>query len=157
MKLTGRPIKLPSLISSVPNQDGGGSGGGSDDGSNDGGGGKDGAGGGDGKGGVGTGEGGSSSGKNKGKGISVDNVRAILTGNKSRKISFTPTDGGKILIHVKQAGADSDYNIGVVESSAGEILNGSVCLDVIAGERLSLDISLNKIFAGALKVTAHEI
>jgi hypothetical protein len=119
-------------------------------------------------GGAGAGSGGGLGGKGEGEGegaggglpkvmADINNVRAILSGAKTRKISFTPVSSGKIVLHVKEAGADSDYDVAIVKSGQGVLGKGGVVLDVQAGTRISVDIELNQEFSGALKVVAHEI
>ena len=89
--------------------------------------------------------------------VDINNVRAILTGGKTRKIAFTPVKSGKIILHAKEAGADSDYDVLIVKAGQGALSKGGVILDVQAGSRISIDIELNQDFSGALKVVAHEI
>ncbi|MDD5320748.1 MAG: hypothetical protein PHD43_09095 [Methylococcales bacterium] len=89
--------------------------------------------------------------------VDINNVRAILSGTKTRKIAFTPVSSGKIVLHVKEAGADSDYDVAIVKSGQGILGKGGVVLDVQAGTRINIDIELNQEFSGALKVVAHEI
>ncbi|MCX5871131.1 MAG: hypothetical protein NTY00_10990 [Deltaproteobacteria bacterium] len=122
----------------------------------EGGGGGTGGGGGDGFGGKGDGDGGEGGGTYKSM-VDINNVRAILTGAKTRKIAFTPVSSGKIVLHVKEAGADSDYDVAIVKSEQGNLDKGGVILSVQAGTRINLDIELNQEFLGALKVVAHEI
>jgi hypothetical protein len=82
-----------------------------------GGGGDAGAGGGDGAGGTGNDQGGIGGGAAGNGGaapktlMDINNVRAIALGTNSRRISFTPVSSGKIVLHVKEAGADSDYSV----------------------------------------------
>lgn len=128
-----------------------------------GGGGDTGAGGGDGLGGTGKGEGGTGGGTGATGGgtpkalMDINNVRAIALGANSRKISFTPVSSGKIILHVREAGADSDYPVSISKSSLGELGTGGVVLEVVAGARVSVDVELNQNFSGALKVVAREI
>lgn len=133
-----------------------GSGGASPGDEGEGGGGEDGAGGGDGQGGSGAGEGGTG-GDGAKPGIPLENVRAVVAGAKSRKISFTPSATGSIAICVKEAGADVDYDIAIASSDKGAVKNGKVIVDAVAKQRLSLLVGLPEDFAGALKVVAHEI
>lgn len=137
---------------------GGGEGGGYGTGGGDDGGGGDGtgAGGGKGLGGKGDREGGEGGGSQKAM-VDINNVRAILSGAKTRKIAFTPVSSGKIVLHVKESGADSDYDVAIVKSAQGILDKGGVVLDVQAGKRINVDIVLNQEFTGALKVVAHEI
>ncbi len=125
-----------------------------------GGGGAEGEGGGDGMGGEGAGEGGSGA---EGSGlqakpvVAIGNIRAIATDGKRRKLLFTPTKSGKIALGVMEAGADTDYSIGIESSDLGSVEKGKVLLDVKAGSRVTLNVSLAEEFSGALKVVAHEI
>jgi uncharacterized membrane protein YgcG len=122
----------------------------------EGGGGDSGSGGGDGLGGSGSGQGGSGGGSQKAL-VDVNNVRAILSGAKTRKLAFTPVKSGKIAVHVKEAGADSDYDVSIASTDKGALKSGGVEIDVIAGTRINLNIELNQEFSGALKVVAYEI
>lgn len=89
--------------------------------------------------------------------IDINNVRAILTGTRTRKLAFTPIKSGRIAVHLKEAGADSDYDISIITSDKGAITNGGIILDVEAGGRISLDIELNQDFSGALKAVVYEV
>jgi hypothetical protein len=89
--------------------------------------------------------------------VDINNVRAILSGTRTRKLAFTPVKSGKIAVHLKEAGADSDYDISIIRSDMGVITNGGIILDVEAGRRVLLDIELNQDFSGALKVVVYEV
>ena len=127
-----------------------------DIGGSPGGGGSDGAGSGDGQGGVGSGQGGTGGGMQKTL-ADINNVRAILLGTNSRKIAFTAIKKGQLSIHVKGAGADSDYDVSVVKTDAGLLKNGGIVIDANAGQRIILNIQLDQDYSGALKVVAYEI
>jgi uncharacterized membrane protein YgcG len=150
--IRAKPISTRVKVSSADSENSAGD----NDGDLDGGGGGLGEGGGDGKGGVGSGDGGSSGGNGKAF-IDINNVRAILISNNERKLAFTPIQSGNISVHVKESGADSDYDISIIKADKGAIKNGGVILDVVAGARVVLDIELNQEFSGALKVVAYEI
>jgi len=90
-------------------------------------------------------------------GIALNNLRAVSTSGKSRRILFTPLQSGLIAVSLYEAGADSDYDIAIKECDRGEIKNGRVILEVEAGVRTALEIVLKSSFEGALKVVAHEI
>ena len=122
----------------------------------EGGGGDAGAGGGDGQGGVGTGQGGAGGGMQKTL-ADISNVRAILSGSDSRKLAFTAIKSGKLSIHIKEAGADSDYDINITKADIGLLKNNGVTVDVTAGQRVVMNIQLNQNYSGALKVVAYEI
>jgi len=87
----------------------------------------------------------------------LSNLRAIILGDRSRRLSLTPLIDANCEIVLYEAGADAEYEISVTKSSAGEIKNGKLRIKVKKGERQSFDIELNESFDGALKVVAYEI
>ena len=89
--------------------------------------------------------------------VALQNVRAIMQGGKSRKIFFTSTKTGVILLKVLQVGADAEYEVAIHTASAG-ILNGvGVVVEVIKGERVEIELSMKQEYLGALKVVAYEV
>lgn len=150
--IRAKPIKM-NLQSAKRTGDGaeGGEGDGGDGGGGDGG-----SGGGDGSGGKGSGKGGTGGGAQKPL-VDVNNVRAITSGTRTRKVAFTPVKSGTIVVRVMEAGADTDYEIAVVKSDVGSIDSGNVVINATAGSRISMDIELNQDFSGAIKVVAHEV
>lgn len=150
--IRAKPIKM-SLQSAK--RAGEGSDGGEGEGG-EGGGGKDGSGGGDGQGGKGSGKGGTGGGAQK-PFVDINNVRAIPSGVRARKVAFTPMKSGRIAIRVMEAGADSDYDVSIAKSSEGTVDKGCVLVEAYAGKRINLDVELDQDFSGALKVVAHEV
>lgn len=144
--------------------DGDGSSNGDIDDEGDGGGGNEGAGGGDGQGGTGNEDGGGSGGGASTSNspsikasVDINNVRAIVLGNSTRRVAFTPFASGNFVIELREAGADSDYPLSIKSAQSGSIKNGCVELKVKAGHRVLLDVELAESFTGAVKVVAHEI
>ena len=144
--------------------DGDGSSNGAIDDKGDGGGGNEGAGGGDGQGGTGNEDGGGSGGGTTTSNspsikapVDINNVRAIVLGNSTRRVAFTPFASGNFVIELREAGADSDYPLSIKSAQSGSIKNGCVELKVKAGHRVLLDVELAESFTGAVKVVAHEI
>jgi hypothetical protein len=141
-----RPAKLPQGQGPGEEVEGG-----------EGGGGDTGAGGGDSNGGgKGPAPGGQGAGANKAS-VPINDLRAITTSNRSRRISFTPTDTGFVAVSLYEAGADSDYELAIKEASIGERQNGRLILEVQKGSRVTVDVVFKSVFTGALKVMAHEI
>ena len=141
-----RPAALPQ-----------GSGPGSEGEDGEGGGGDDGAGGGDSEGGgQGTAPGGQGSSANRPV-VFINNLRAVSTSSKSRRIAFTPVQTGMVAISLYEAGADSDYELSIKEATIGEIKNGRLILDVEKGNRVTVDVGFKSAFDGSLKVMAHEV
>ncbi len=87
----------------------------------------------------------------------LENVRTILRDDNHRRIAFTPRVSSKIQLKVYEAGADSDYETSIRNTDIGEIRNGCVVVDVTAGSRCVLNVELNRVFGGAIKVVAHEL
>ena len=89
--------------------------------------------------------------------VDINNVRAIITSATARKLALTPVKSGKISIHVKEAGADSDYDTAICKTNKGTISDDGVVIDVKAGKRVTLNVELKEEFTGALKVVAYEV
>ena len=89
--------------------------------------------------------------------VSINNVRAVLFGDRSRRVAFTPVFTGKISLRLFEAGADTDYEVFIINADKGTAENGGVTLDVTAGNRCSMNVELDKDFSGALRVVAHEV
>lgn len=122
----------------------------------DGGGGGAGKGGGHGQGGKGSSGGGTGGGTQK-PNARLDNIRSIIETKKSRKIAFTPEHTGNIALQFMEAGSDSDFFVEAVKTDQGEIKDGKIILNSVAGKRYNLSVELNEDFTGAIKVIAHEI
>jgi len=151
-----KPLKPKTEAPKHHQEDGEGEG----EGEGEGGGGNGGSGGGDGLGGTGGGEGGSGSGgnaENPKTTVEINNVRAIILGGNSRKISFTPAKSGMVSIGVMEAGADSDYDLAIASSDVGVVNKGRVQVSATKNNRITLTVGLNENFSGSLKVVAHEI
>jgi hypothetical protein len=107
-------------------------------------------------GGKGTAPGGQGSSANR-PGVSLNNLRAVSTSSRSRRIAFTPIQSGMVNISLYEAGADSDYELLIKEASTGEIKSGRLILEVEKGNRVMVDVVFKSVFDGALKVMAHEV
>lgn len=89
--------------------------------------------------------------------VPMANLRAVITGDKERKLLLTPLVDSTCEISLYEAGADAEYEIAIKESSAGEVVNGKLKIVGKKGQRQSFDVVLGEKFDGALKVMAHEI
>lgn len=123
----------------------------------EGGGGSTGDGSGDSEGGSGDSEGGSGGGGSPKPIAPLANPRAVVIGNNSRKIAFTPLADGNYEISLFEVGADSEYLVAITSGSSGKLSNGKLGVAVKKGVRQSFDVELSEGFEGALKVVAHEI
>ena len=89
--------------------------------------------------------------------VALENVRAIMQGDSSRKVFFTPSKTGMILLKFLQVGADAEYEVAVHNTSVGLLKTSGVALEVVSGKRVEVEIDLNQVYSGALKVVAYEI
>lgn len=89
--------------------------------------------------------------------VSINNVRAIAIDSVTKKTIFTPLYSGKICLSLLEAGADSDYEIAIINSDQGQVKEGKVYVDVLAKTRVTINLVLSNSFSGALKVVAHEV
>ena len=127
--------------------DGGGSGGTGDGGKNDG------------EGGSTSGTGGAAPvGRTIASGLPLSDVRAVLTGPRSRRVAFTPHMTGSVLVELQDSGADTNYALTVVASDQGTAAKGRISdLEVIDGKRCVLNVEMEQDFAGTLRVVANAI
>jgi hypothetical protein len=135
--------------------DGTGDGGGTGDGTGGSGGGKN-----DGTGGDKDGsDGGASAGRRAlSAGLPLKDVRAVPLSLKRRRVAFTPITSGTVLVELQDSGADTNYALKVVGTSAGTVNNGQVHgLTVVAGKRFSIEVELDSEFEGTMRVVADAI
>lgn len=89
--------------------------------------------------------------------VALQNIRAIIQSNNSRKVFFTPTKTGVIQLKVMQVGADAEYEVAIYTSSIGLLKDAGVVVEVTKGERVELELGMKQAYFGALKVVAYEI
>ena len=86
------------------------------------------------------------------------NVRSVPIGARKRGIAFTPDFSGEVRIMVEDSGADSNYALQVIASSAGTVTQGKIdALKVTAGVRCNLEIELSEDFDGAMRLVADAV
>jgi hypothetical protein len=85
------------------------------------------------------------------------NIRAVMNSSNTRKISFTPAVTGQVRLLFLGAGADTDHKINIIKATEGSIKGGCIIMNVEAGQRINLDVELEKNFDGSIKVSAYEI
>lgn len=124
---------------------------------NSGGGGSDGAGGGDAEGGVGNMTSSAGGGQMGQRRIELENPRMVQLGDNTIRLSITPLETGTAFLQILESGADSDFPCGIVAVSQGQIQNGRIKIDVVMRNRLTIDVTLNEISYGAVKVVALEV
>lgn len=152
--LKAKPVPVRMQKVAVPDEKAEGNGADGDDGQ--GGGGDEGEGGGDGEGGKGTSAGGTGAATTKPV-VGMSNLRAVITSETSRRVSFTPLVDGPVEISLFEVGADSDYQVAIKSGNKGVIKNGKLQIKVAKNQRESIDLVLTDGFTGAIKVVGHEI
>lgn len=91
-------------------------------------------------------------------GLPLGDVRAVPLAANRRRVAFTPSDSGNLLIELQDSGADTNYALTVRAASAGDIQDGRIGgVKAKAGERCIIDVELEQEFLGTLRVVANAI
>lgn len=91
-------------------------------------------------------------------GLAILDVRAVPLGLDSRRVAFTPTHTGHILIELQDSGTDTNHALGVAAASLGTIEAGRITgVEVQAGKRVVLDVKLNDPFEGTLRIVTNAV
>ena len=89
--------------------------------------------------------------------LSLQQVRAVPTTDETRKVAFTPVESSKARIELSEAGADEDFGLRVVDSDRGIVRKGGIEIDLIKGQRETLNVRLSGPVRGAIRVDAYEV
>lgn len=91
-----------------------------------------------------------------GPAVPLDSVRsAVANGDPlRRKIWFTPTATGNIVLAVEASGLTDDMALSVVACSSGTARNGRIHASVVAGDRVHLEVTLSEPFQGPIELSA---
>jgi hypothetical protein len=91
-------------------------------------------------------------------GLPLTDVRAVPLEPTRRRVAFTPTQSGNLVVELQDSGTDTNYALIVRQSSVGRIIGGRIQdVGVIAGQRLVFEVELAQPFAGTLRVVANAI
>lgn len=91
-------------------------------------------------------------------GLPLRDVRAILLGPTKRRIAFTPSKSGSVIIQLQESGADTNYALSVASTSLGQVKDGQVSgVFATAGVRCVVEVELAKPFAGTVRVVANAV
>jgi hypothetical protein len=91
-------------------------------------------------------------------GLPLGDVRAVPLAPNRRRVAFTPSASGTLLIELQDSGADTNYALSVHAVSTGNIKDGRIeGIAVKAGERCVIDVELEQDFQGTLRVVANAI
>lgn len=102
--------------------------------------------------------GGTSPKKTTATGIALRDVRAVPLGPALRRVAFTPSVSGKVSVELQDSGADANYMLDVKGASLGGVRSGRIeGVAVKAGQRVIIEVELEKAFVGTLRVVANAI
>lgn len=115
--------------------------------------------------GVGVGNNGTGAGRANGKSntggivrVGLRDLRAVPLSPRRRRILFTPERSGIISLVLEDSGADANYKLEPVATSAGRIVSGKIQdVQVQAGSRVSIEVELKADFDGTLRVAADAV
>ncbi|MCR5868490.1 hypothetical protein [Aquincola sp. J276] len=89
--------------------------------------------------------------------MALRNVRAVVTAPSGRRVSFTPEAGGSLRLELEDSGADTNRLLRIAGASGGTIVDGRLKLACEAGQRITLDLTLERAFEGTIRVKANAI
>ncbi|AHE54157.1 hypothetical protein [Sphingomonas sanxanigenens] len=96
--------------------------------------------------------------KTQSSGLPLGDVRAVPLTPNSRRVAFTPSESGALVIELQDSGADTNYALAVHAASQGAIKDGRIeGIVAKAGARCIIDVELAQDFQGTLRVVANAI
>lgn len=101
--------------------------------------------------------GGSASPKNPISTLALQNVRAVILSPVRRRISFTPEIAGQVKVTLEDSGADTNRLLKITSTSAGAVSGGDLTIQCNVNQRLTVDVELDRVFQGTIKVKAHAV
>lgn len=146
IRLRAKPVKKTARSALGAGTKGGG---GNDNGENSG----------EGSGGESSGSGsGENSGNNAAANVQLNNLRAVISAPKKRRISVTPDYTGKVEIQVFDSGADTNAVLNIAAADIGNIKKGKITdIELTQGQRISFEVTLEREHRGSMKVVANAV
>ena len=91
-------------------------------------------------------------------GLPLADVRAVPLSPQRRRVAFTPTATGEIIIELQDSGTDTNYVLQVVGTDTGVVNQGRLTkVAAQSGERIVMEIELAEPFNGTMRVVANAI
>jgi len=91
-------------------------------------------------------------------GVMLKDVRAVPIDEFRRRVAFTPTISGTVMVEIQDSGADANYKLDISNASLGVVNSGRIdSLNVKSGARVVIDIELCERFLGTLRVVVNAI
>jgi hypothetical protein len=88
----------------------------------------------------------------------LNQVRTVVpTGQESvtRIIYFTPDADGTLLFSLEAVGVNDNEILKIVGATGADVVNGSVRLDVHAGQRHQVDVAFSEAYDGPVELHAR--
>ena len=91
-------------------------------------------------------------------GLPLADVRAVPLAPTRRRVAFTPTVSGELVIELQDSGTDTNYALDVIGTDAGTIDQGRISrVTAQAGKRMVINVELRAPFDGTLRVVANAV
>ncbi len=91
-------------------------------------------------------------------GLALADVRAVPLTPTRRRVAFTPSFTGELVVELQDSGTDTNYALRVVGSDTGEVELGRLTkVAAQAGNRIVMEVELAESFSGTLRVVANAI
>lgn len=91
-------------------------------------------------------------------GFPLSDVRAVPLGPTRRRVAFTPSTSGELIIELQDSGTDTNYALRVVGTDVGEVEQGRLTkVGAQAGSRIVVGVELANPFSGTLRVVANAV
>lgn len=91
-------------------------------------------------------------------GLPLADVRAVPLSPTRRRVAFTPSSSGELIIELQDSGTDTNYALCVVGTDTGEIEQGRLGkIAAQAGNRIVMEVELAEAFSGTLRVVANAV
>lgn len=107
------------------------------------------------------GAGGQAGGVDRGGGaiaVALSDVRAVPLSDLVRRVSFTTDFEGQLTLRLQVSGADSNQPLSIASATGGRVAHGEVRdLSVQRGVRNTIDVTLLRPFAGAVRISADAV
>lgn len=91
-------------------------------------------------------------------GLALVDVRAVPLAPAKRRVAFTPSTSGELVIELQDSGTDTNYALKVVGSDTGVVAHGRIGqVTAEAGKRIVMEVELADAFNGTLRVVANAV
>lgn len=91
-------------------------------------------------------------------GLPLGDVRAVPLSPARRRVAFTPSTSGELIIELQDSGTDTNYPLAAIGSNVGQVEQGRVTkVEAKAGSRIVMDVDLAEPFSGTLRVVANAV